>query len=183
MDSFGGWYMTKATARALAIGLALLAPAAFAQTASGNRVAASTDWAVFEESNPRECFAVSAPKEQNNTRDGQPVQVQRGESLLYVFYRPGEGVNGQVTFTGGYPFAANSTVTLEIGGTTYTLFTEGEWAWPATAEDDGKIVDAMRRGSQAVLTGVSGRGTQTQDSFSLLGFTASVEEARTRCAS
>lgn len=175
--------MMTGLVRAAALTLVVAAPAAFAQETTDNRVAATTDWSVFEETDPRECFAVSAPKEQLNTRDGQPVEVQRGETLLFVFYRPGEGVNGQVTFTGGYPFAANSPVTLEIGGTSYTLFTEGEWAWPASPEEDARIVEAMRRGSQAILTGVSGRGTQTRDTFSLLGFTASVDEARTRCAS
>jgi len=170
-----------ALVRVAALAVALGATAGHAQETTSNRVAATTDWSVFEETDPRECFAVSAPKEQVNTRDGQPVQVQRGETLLFVFYRPSEGVSGQVTFTGGYPFAANSTVTLAIGGTDYTLFTEGEWAWPATPEDDSRIVEAMKRGSDAVLTGVSGRGTQTRDTFSLLGFTASVDEARTRC--
>lgn len=173
--------MMTGLVRATALMAALGATSVQAQETTSNRVAATTDWSVFEETDPRECFAVSAPKEQVNTRDGQPVQVQRGETLLFVFYRPSEGVNGQVTFTGGYPFAANSTVTLGIGGTNYTLFTEGEWAWPATPEDDTRIVEAMKRGSDAVLTGVSGRGTQTRDTFSLLGFTASVDEARTRC--
>lgn len=173
--------MMTGLARVAALAVALGATAAHAQETTSNRVAATTDWSVFEETDPRECFAVSAPKEQVNTRDGAPVQVQRGETLLFVFYRPAEGVNGQVTFTGGYPFAANSTVTLAIGGTNYTLFTEGEWAWPATPDDDSRIVEAMKRGSDAVLTGVSGRGTQTRDTFSLLGFTASVDEARTRC--
>jgi len=168
------------------IGLAFLtatcATQLLAQETTDSRVAATTDWSVFQETDPTECFAVSAPKEQVNTRDGAPVEVSRGTTLLFVFYRPTEGVNGQVTFTGGYPFAANSTVTLDIGGTQYTLFTEGEWAWPATPEDDARIVTAMRAGSSAILTGVSGRGTQTQDTFSLLGFTASVDEARTRCS-
>ena len=157
--------------------------AATAQEEATNRVAAATDWSVFEESDPRECFGVSAPKEQLNTRNGEPVQVRRGETLLFVFYRPSQNVSGQVTFTGGYPFASGSTVSLEIDGTEFELFTEGEWAWPATPEDDARIVAAMKRGSQAVLTGVSGRGTTTQDTFSLLGFTASVEEAERRCSS
>jgi len=156
--------------------------AAAAQEEATNRVAAATDWSVFEESDPRECFGVSAPKEQLNTRDGEPVEVRRGETLLFVFYRPSQNVAGQVTFTGGYPFASGSTVSLEIDGTEFELFTEGEWAWPATPEDDVRIVESMKRGSQAVLTGVSGRGTQTQDTFSLLGFTASVEEAQRRCS-
>jgi hypothetical protein len=109
--------------------------------------------------------------------------VSRGETLLFVFYRPSEGVNGQVTFTGGYPFAANSTVTLDVGGRQFQLFTEGEWAWPASPEEDATIVAALRGGSEATLTGQSGRGTVTRDTFSLLGFTSSIEEASSRCAS
>ncbi len=126
--------------------MALAAGATSAQEQTDNRVAASTDWSVFQESDPVECFSVSAPKEQLNTRDGQPVEVQRGETLLFVFYRPAEGVNGQVTFTGGYPFASGSTVSLDVGGTVFQLFTEGEWAWPATPEDDARIVAAMKAG-------------------------------------
>ena len=162
---------------------ALVAGPVLAQETTSNRVGANTDWSVFQETDPAECFAVSAPKSQENTRDGQAVEVQRGEALLFVFYRPGEGVNGQVTFTGGYPFAANSTVTMDVGGTQFTLFTEGEWAWPASPEEDTRIVAALRGGSEAVMTGQSGRGTVTRDTFSLLGFTSSVDEAQSRCAS
>ena len=52
----------------------------------------------------------------------------------------------------------------------------------STAEDDAKIVAAMKRGKQAVLVGQSGRGTRTQDTFSLLGFTAAVDDAGARCS-
>ncbi|MFN9911445.1 MAG: hypothetical protein ACK53L_02605, partial [Pirellulaceae bacterium] len=131
-----------------ALAAALAAGTATAQEQTDNRVAASTDWSVFQETDPVECFSVSAPKEQLNTRNGEPVEVQRGETLLFVFYRPAEGVNGQVTFTGGYPFAPDSTVSLEVGGTAYQLFTEGEWAWPATPEDDARVVAAMKAGSE-----------------------------------
>lgn len=175
--------MTSLFARHLgAVALATLATGAWAQAETTNRVAAATDWSVFQETNPTECFGVSAPKESVNTRGGEVVSVNRGETLLFVFFRPGEGVNGQVTFTGGYPFAPDSTVTVEIGGTEYQLFTEGNWAWPATPQDDARLVAAMRAGAQAVVTGVSGRGTTTRDTFSLLGFTAAIEEAQRRCA-
>jgi len=160
----------------------LLANTATAQEESDNRVSANTDWSVFVESDPNECWAVSAPKETLNTRDGNSVDVRRGDIRLIVFYRPSENVNGQVMFTGGYPFADDSTVSVQIGDTTFQLFTQGETAWPATAEDDASVVAAMKRGANAVLTGRSGRGTQTQDTFSLLGFTAAVEEAANRCA-
>ncbi|WP_458791870.1 invasion associated locus B family protein [Yoonia sp. MH D7] len=163
-----------------ALALCALASTSVAQTSS-NQVASNTDWSVFVEDSPKECWGVSAPKETLNTKDGQSVSVQRGEVLLFVFYRPGAAVQGQVAFTGGYPFASGSTAAMDIGGTTFQLFTEGEWAWPATPEDDAKIVAAMKRGSETTLTARSGRGTQTADKFSLLGFTAAVDEAASRC--
>lgn len=155
---------------------------AFAQDTSTNRVAAKTDWSVFVEENPTECWSVSTPKETVNSKDGRIVAVTRSQTLLMVFYRPGAGANGQVAFTGGYPFATGSTVNINIGGTEFEMFTEGEWAWPATVADDAKFIAAMKRGANATLTGVSGRGTQTKDTFSLLGFTAAIEDAEKRCA-
>jgi invasion protein IalB len=160
---------------------ALTGTGAAAQTQSTNQVAAKTDWSVFVEDNPTECWGVSTPKETVNTRDGRVVAVNRGQILLMVFYRPSAGAKGQVAFTGGYPFASGSTVRVDISGTTFELFTEGEWAWPATTADDAKIITAMKRGADAVLTARSGRGTTTKDTFSLLGFTAAVEDAAKRC--
>ncbi|UWR35172.1 invasion associated locus B family protein [Sulfitobacter sp. W027] len=166
----------------LALGaLALVASGAVAQEQSTNRVAAKTDWSVFVEDNPTECWGVSTPKEVVNTRDGRVVAVNRGQTLLMVFYRPSAEAKGQVAFTGGYPFASGSTVTMDISGDSYELFTEGEWAWPATTSDDAKIIAAMKRGADATLVGRSSRGTQTSDKFSLLGFTAAVEDAAKRC--
>lgn len=154
---------------------------AVAQETSTNQVAAETDWSVFEDADPKECWAVSSPKETVNTREGRVVAVNRGEILLMTFYRPAAGVEGQITFTGGYPFASGSTVNLNINNTEFELFTEGEWAWPASAEEDARIITAMKSGSSAVLTARSARGTQTQDTFSLLGYTAASDEAARRC--
>ena len=161
--------------------LAMVASGAWAQEQSTNRVAAKTDWSVFVEDNPTECWGVSTPKEVVNTRDGRVVAVNRGQTLLMVFYRPSANAKGQVAFTGGYPFASGSTVTMDVSGDKYELFTEGEWAWPATTADDSKIIAAMKRGADATLIGRSSRGTQTSDKFSLLGFTAAVEDAAKRC--
>lgn len=161
--------------------MALAATGVWAQQTSDNQVAEKTDWSVFEDKDPRECWAVSKPKETVNTKDGRVVAVRRGEVLLMTFYRPGAGVQGQVAFTGGYPFAGGSTVNLDIGGTQFELFTQGEWAWPASASDDAKIIATLKRGASAVLTARSGRGTITKDRFSLSGYTAATDEAEKRC--
>ncbi|MEO1537882.1 MAG: hypothetical protein AAFR73_09135 [Pseudomonadota bacterium] len=173
--------MTGRIVSSLAVALAFWAVPGAAQEQS-SRVAAETDWAVFEGNEPKECWAVTAPKETVNTRDGNVVSVRRGDILLFVTYRPEQNIAGEVSFTGGYPFADGSTATLEIGETSYELFTEGEYAWPATPADDQKIVSAMKRGADAIITARSSRGTQTKDTFSLLGATSMIEEAEKLCA-
>ena len=169
-----------------ALGVVLAASVAQAQETSGNRVAAETDWSVFVETDPQACWAVSTFKESVNTRDGRVVAVRRGEILLFVSYMPGQGVQGQVSFTGGYPFAPGSQVEVQIGDTKFNLNTDArtnpEMAWAPTAEDDAKLIAAMKRGSEAILTARSARGTTTKDTFSLLGFTAAADEAKSRCA-
>ncbi len=172
---------TQVIRSALGALLVLSATVAGAQDESTNRVGANTDWSVFVEGDPQECWAVSMPKETVNTRDGRVVAVRRGDILMFVTYRPSAGVTGEVSFTGGYPFAEGSTVSLDVSGTQFDLIPDGEWAYPGSPEEDARIVAAMKQGSQAVLTARSSRGTQTQDTFSLLGFTASVDDAAQRC--
>jgi len=145
-----------------------------------NRVAVETAWSVFVDGNPRQCWAVSAPSETVNTRDGQVVQVRRGTILMFVTYRAGQSAP-EISFTGGYPFAEGSTVQAVIGTDTFQLFTDGEWAWAASPEDDARILAAMRRGQNAVMTARSSRGTTTRDTFSLFGVTAASDDALRRC--
>lgn len=166
------------------VALASAAGAAFAQDdESTNRVSAETDWSIFVEDDPTQCWIVSTPSATVNTRDGREVSVRRGEILMFVSYWPEQERMGEVSFTGGYPFAEGSTVSIEIGSSTFELFTEGEMAWAASPQDDQRIITAMKRGADAVLTARSSRGTQTEDTFSLMGFTAAVEDAETRCGS
>ena len=94
-------------------------------------------------------------------------------------FRPGKP--GEISFTGGYPFVGCSTVDVVVDGNTFQLFTDGEWAWPGSAEDDAKLLAALKAGTTATLTARSGKGTQTADTFSLRGFTAAMEDAGKRC--
>jgi hypothetical protein len=177
MKSFPGRVFGRVLIAAALSGMATFASA----QESTNQVAVKTDWSVFTEESPKECWGVSSPKETVNTRDGAPVSVRRGDILLFVTFRPGAGASGEVSFTGGYPFASGSTVKADIGGTTFELFTDGEWAWPASPTDDAALLAALKGGSTAILSAQSGKGTKTQDTFSLRGFTAAMEEAESRC--
>ena len=164
-----------------------LSTQAFSQETSDNQVAVFEEWRVFVEDKPKECWSMSRPKESINTRDGRIVNVKRGDILLFVNFRPDDKVNGQVSFTGGYPFAKDSNVTLRVtrnndmDGIKFVLFTEDEWAWARSDDDDIRIISAMKKGARAVLTANSSRGTKTQDTISLIGFTAALEDVEKRC--
>jgi Invasion associated locus B (IalB) protein len=164
--------------------LIALAGAGQAVAQSSERVASHTDWQVFVAENPKECYIVSQPTTSDARRDGDSVEVQRGDVRLFVAFRPAENVANEVSFTGGYPFDTGAPVRLRVGSSDFSM-TPGageaaEWAWTDPA-DDANAVAAMRNGSTAVVTGLSSRGTTTIDEFSLMGFTAAVSDAEARC--
>jgi invasion protein IalB len=169
---------------AAVVAAGVLAPATTAQ-AQVERAAVHTDWSVFTPTNPRECYIVSPPTASVARRDNQVVQVERGDIRLFVTFRPDDSVRGEVSFTSGYPFQDGSTVRVRVGNETFTLGTgSGEadrWAWPASPQEDARLIAAFRRGSDAQVTGTSARGTTTEDTFSLMGFSAALSDAEARC--
>ena len=163
-----------ATAFAIALSTPLMAQE------STNAIGSEGDWTAFSAASPKECWAVSAPKSTQNTdANGNPREVTRGDIRLYVAYRPGQ--SGEVSFAGGYPFAPESTVEVNVGGNVFKLFTEGESAWTGSPSEDGKLISALRGGSSAIVTGRSARGTVTKDTFSLAGITAMTNKAQAAC--
>ena len=167
---------------ALGIAAAVIATTgAWAQTSES--VGAKRDWSIFKQgaADQRHCWIVTQPLTSTAKRGGQPVSVNRGDIFLMISIRPGGGAKNEVSFMSGYPFKKSGSVKLEIGSADFELFTEGEAAWTDSGAQDDKVVAAMRRGAKAIITGVSSRGTTTVDTFSLLGFTAALTEARALC--
>lgn len=170
--------------RIIASGLtAALIAASGAMAQTNESVGAKRDWSIFKQgaANERQCWIVTQPLTSTAKRNGQPVTVNRGDIFLMIAIRPGAGVKNEVSFMSGYPFKKGGSVKMEIGSANFELFTEGEAAWTDSGGQDDQVVAAMKRGAKAVVTGVSSRGTTTTDSFSLLGFTAALAEARALC--
>lgn len=162
------------------LGLIVGIPAAAQET---TRADAHQNWSVFVSDNgTRECWIASAPTRSVATRDGSPVTVRRSEIRMMVTSRPTDGVENEVSFTGGYPFRPDSEVNVSIGDSEFAFYTDGEWAWPSSPADDARVVAAMRAGSDATVVGTSSRGTTTTDTISLIGFTAALRDASGRCS-
>ena len=146
------------------------------------RVAKYTDWSVFHPKEPVECYIASAPTSSVAKRNGKTLsKVRRSEITLYVSTRPSDSVVNEISFSAGYPLKPGSTVNVKIGSASYEFYVDGEVAWPDSPEEDKKVITSMKRGSTAVITGLSRRGTTTIDTFSLLGFTDALGDAEKRC--
>jgi hypothetical protein len=162
-------------------GLAITAGAAFAQASS--RIDGSGDWSVFKTttSEGAVCWVTSAPTEWVAKRAGKKVDVNRGDIYLMVSVWPDRGVSNEVSVVSGYPYAKDSKVKAAIGSDAFTMYTDGEGAWLGSPDDDGAMVKAMKKGRAATVVGESGRGTETTDTFSLMGFSAALTAAEKAC--
>lgn len=174
---------TTGTTRRAALAAALLAIAAPAAAQTYERVGAQQAWSVYERGSgaSRECWIASTPTRWTARRGGQTVQVNRGDIFLNVSIRPGENVRGEVSMITGYTYREGEPVRVQIGNDTFNLVSREGFAWSQDADADARLVDAMRRGIDATVTGVSNRGTTTIDTFSLLGFTAAMADAERLC--
>ena len=164
--------------------VSLVASLASAQEITVKPIRTIQKWSVYihETEGRKRCFAASAPQRSRNTRGGKPVSVRRGITQVAVLFQPNIAADGEVSFTGGYPFDPDETVKLTVSGNTFILYVDGEWAWAASPEVDQKIHDAFRNGTTAVVIGISTRGTTTTDTFSLYGFYKAFEQAKKLCS-
>ncbi|MEJ6389869.1 invasion associated locus B family protein [Gymnodinialimonas ulvae] len=176
--------MRKPAAEADRVRVGLALGAAFALTLGSAHAQDRTAWSVYVQENPTQCWVTSTPASTVATRDGEDVtaSIRRDEAVLFISFWPADGRLAEVSYTGGYPFADGSTVSLQAGETTFELFTEGPMSWAGSPAADARIIAAMRDGSEVVVTAVSSRGTQVADTFSLTGFSAAMDDAQVRCS-
>ena len=118
---------------------------------------------VFTEDGGKVCYMAAKPsKSQGN-------YSRRGEIFTLITHRPREGTRNVFSYITGYDYKPGSDVTVDIDGKVFVLFTQDDTAWAPDAETDDHIAEAIRKGSKMVVTGVSSRGTNTKDTFSLKG--------------
>ena len=122
------------------------------------------------------CFVVAKPKSSKT----EPAGRKRDQAYLFISTRPAENVRNEVSVTIGYPFKPNS-ATAEIGSAKFDMYTENDGAWIRNVTEEASMVEAMRKGSELVIKGTSGRGTASTDQFSLKGLTEALNRADQEC--
>jgi hypothetical protein len=139
-----------------------------AQAQDPKKIGAHGKWAAytFQDGSGTVCYMASAPDKQKGK------YVKRGDVYALVTNRPSAKTKGEVNFIAGYTFKKDSAVRVKVGSRNFKLFTTDDRAWSEDPSADSKLVKAMIRGSKMVVSGISGRGTKTTDTYSLSGFTA-----------
>ena len=102
--------------------------------------------------------------------------TQRGTVLFYVYKHY---CAEYVRIDAGYPFDPNKYVKVSIDGNNYQFFGENDSAW--SMKDDRIIIDAMKAGKGMTVVGYSQRGTETTDTYTLIGFTKAYEALQNDC--
>lgn len=153
---------------------ALLAPVLSA--AETQLISKHADWDASRRmvGKERVCYISSLPKKSTGK------YKKRGEVSVIVAHWPKRKRWAEITVNAGYRFKPKSEVVIRIGGADHRLFTEGQQAYAYKGED-GKIVGAMRSGASMIIVGVSSKGTQTVDSYSLNGISAALKAIDDEC--
>ena len=137
-------------------------------------------WSVFvDEAAPQKyCYAATVPTDSRSSRRN----IRRGDVFLLVSTFPSSNVRNEISVKLGFPADPNRPPVIEVDGKTFTMFSDREEAWLENPGADAQVVDAMRRGATAVVRSTSTRGTQLTDTFSLIGFSASLERVSALCS-
>lgn len=149
-----------------ALTLMLVVGFSFTAQASEPRLMATyDDWRayMFTEGGNKVCYMAAQPKKDEGD------YTSRGKIFALITHRPGEGTRDVFSYITGYPYKDGSNVSITIGGSGYTLFTQDDTAWAADEAADRQLVLAIRKGANMVVKGTSKRGTLTTDTFSLRG--------------
>jgi hypothetical protein len=137
------------------------------------------DWGAYAAAagGRKVCYALAKPGSQATDPPNRP----RDPAYLMISTRPAENVRDEVSVVIGYPFKPGSDATVEIGSNKYAMYTQNDGAWIKNAAEEQRMVDAMRRAGELVVSGVSSRGTQSTDRYSLRGLSQALDRAAQEC--
>lgn len=121
------------------------------------------------------CYLIGEPSK------SEPANAKRAKVFASVTHRPHDKISNEVSFNAGYLFKEGSDAEVTVDNKKFELFTNKDTAWARDATTDKALVDALAKGKQVVMKGVSARGTATIDTYALAGFGQALGEIDKAC--
>jgi hypothetical protein len=165
-----------------AIILAASATVVLAQAATGIGTFRQWNAYTYSDADGKSCYIASQPQNSKYS-----VEIKgRDPAFFLVTTRvandPSKSVRNEASTIIGYPFQANSSVTIDVDGKKFTMFTRDDNAWFNDRASESAFVEAMKSGTTMTVEGTSSRGTVTTDTYSLSGVTAALEAVAKACS-
>jgi hypothetical protein len=161
--------------------LVLFLPTAVRAEAAGQPALLGTfgDWGAYlgNSGGRKVCFALSKPASAQTV----PANRPRDPTYLFVSTRPAENVRNEVSVIMGYPHKPDADATVEIGSDKYAMYTQNDGAWIKNVAEEPRMIEGMRKSADLVVKGVSARGTQTTDRYSLKGLGQALDRVAQEC--
>ncbi|AHY55803.1 invasion associated locus B family protein [Bradyrhizobium japonicum] len=123
------------------------------------------------------CFALAKPSSSKTNPPNRP----RDPAYAFVSTRPAERVSNEVSVMIGYALKPGSESSVEVGGAAFAMYTQGDGLWIKNAAEEERMVEAMRKSADLVVKGVSAKGTETTDTFSLKGLAQALDRIAQDC--
>ena len=137
------------------------------------------DWEVYAEADKDICYAIARPRKMEG------AYSLRGRVDVLVAIKNSYKDKYYVGFDFGYQFSENEKVKLIIDDNVFfEIDTFAQNAWINSSKYPKlniKIIEAMKKGTVLVAKGTSKRGTETKDTYSLLGFTKAFKKVKDVC--
>jgi hypothetical protein len=154
-------------------------PAPAAGGAQPTLVGQFGDWGAYTASNggKKVCYALAKPAAQAT----EPANRPRDPAYIFVSTRPAENVRNEISIVMGYPFKPGSEATADIGSAKYAMYTQADGAWIKNAAEEARMVETMRKGSDMIVAGESGKGTKSTDRYALKGLSQALDRVAQEC--
>jgi invasion protein IalB len=168
------------SASILAVTLMLMAEPANAQSdGQPTTLGQYGDWGAYTGTSGgrKVCFAMAQPSSSQTNPPNRP----RDPIYLFISTRPAENVRNEVSIILGFAAKPGVDAAADISGTKFALQTQSDNAWLKNPTEEARMADAMRRGSELVVSAESRRGTRTTDRFSLKGLGQALDRVAQEC--
>jgi hypothetical protein len=121
------------------------------------------------------CYIGSLP-----IKSDLPDTKKRGENYILVYKIIGSDEN-IVQVEAGYQYNLDEDIVVTIDNTSFKFYSTEDSSETAWTNNDEKVVYAMKKGLVLVLSGQSSRGTITNDTYTLKGFTSAINKLNKDC--
>ena len=121
------------------------------------------------------CYIGSSP-----IKSDLPETKKRGDNYILVYKIIGSEEN-IIQIEAGYKYNLDKKINVKIDNTNFDFYSTEDSSETAWTNNDNEVIYAMKKGLELTLTGVSARGTITNDTYTLKGFTNAVNLLNNDC--